>query len=287
MGSTSIKLVAAALAALTAASALPGDARADDLKKQCVDAYTQAQVLRKDRRWQSAMVELEVCAQAKCPLVVRRDCSEWKKEITAKMPTVIFVVRDASGELAKGVRVLVDGKVLREDIDETPVNMDPGEHVLRYEQKGAEPIEQSVQIREGDKERRLSVAFAAIEAPPPPPPPPPKPPVAAYVLGGVGVAGLVTFTALGVVGKNERDDLASTCAPGCPEDAVSSIRTKLLVADISLAVGVASLGVATFLVIRAYTAKPEPPPAASAAASVWFAIKPLPGGGFGQIGGSF
>jgi hypothetical protein len=300
MGRTSKRLGLSVLFALMAVS--PG-ALAQD-KKQCVDAFEQAQVLRKERKLQAAAEQVLVCAEKKCPLIVRRDCAQWKKDIEASLPSVIFVVRDAAGNPAKGVKIWIDGKELKEGAGETPVPVDPGEHVLRYELPGSEPIEQSVLLREGDKERRLSVAFEASAPPPPPPPPPAPPPVLAFVLGGVGVAGLAAFTTLGVIGKNERDDLAATCAPACSADDVSSVRTKLIAADVSLGVGVASLGVGTFLFVRWLLAKPEAPKPAEAPktgkrgegqwagslarpAALWIDVRPIEGGGFGQVVGSF
>lgn len=284
MGSTSRRF---GLLLFFALSSVSGGARAADMKKECVAAYESAQVLRKDRKWKEALEPLEVCSQSKCPGVVRKDCVAWKKEITTNMPTVIFVVRDTSGNVVKDVRVLVDGKVVREELDDAPVTVDPGDHLFRYEQKGAEPIEQSVEIRSGDKDRRLSVTMTALPPPPPPSAPPYRPPVFVYVLGGVGVAGIAAFAALGTLGKSERDDLAATCAPACSDDDVSSVRTKLIAADVSLGVGVAALGVGTYFVLRGVLAKPEAAPPAPEAGALWFDWQPLPGGGMGQVVGRF
>jgi hypothetical protein len=45
--------------------------------------------------------------------------------------------------------------------------------------------------------------------------------------------------------------LRNSCAPKCSDSAVSQVRTKLLVADISLGVGVVSLAVAGYLLLSA------------------------------------
>jgi hypothetical protein len=291
-----MKLGLAAFAALALAAA-SREARAQDVKKQCASAYEQAQVLRKERKLQKAEEQLAVCAQKACPLFVRRQCTQWQKDVKAAIPTVVFEVRDASGKPLKDARVLINGKVLKDPIDDEEVVIDPGDHVLRYELAGAEPIEQGVTIREGEKARKLSMSFDTT-APIAPPPPPPTagsgdsggPPVLAFVLGGVGVVGVGAFVTLGVLGKSQRDDLRESCAPSCTEDDLSSVKTKLLLADVSLGVGVVSLGVATFLFITSSGSKPKPPPAAPADAEkarVWLDVAPRTGGGTFSLSGTF
>lgn len=291
-----MKLGCAVVAALFAVS---HDALAQDTKKQCAEAYEQAQILRKARKLREAEEQLAVCSQSACPSFVRKECAQWTKDVKATLPTVVFEVRDASGKPAKAARVLVDGKVLKDPIDDAEVAINPGDHVLRYELPGAEPIEQGVTIREGEKARKLSILFDTATPVAPPPPPPVTgpadsgggPPVLAFVLGGVGVLGVGAFVTLGVLGKNQRDELRDTCAPSCAEDDVSSARTKLILADVSLGVGVISLGVATYLFIASGGSKPKPPPPSSTPAGenarLWFDVAPRTGGGTFALGGTF
>lgn len=289
-----MKLGCAVVAALALAVVSRG-ARAEDVKKQCAAAYEQAQVLRKERKLQKAEEQLEICSQKACPLFVRKGCAQWSKEVLASIPTVVFEVRDASGKPLENARVLVDGKVLKDPIDAAEVAMDPGDHVLRYEVPGADPIEQGVSIREGEKARKLSILFDTT-APVAPPPPPPGagssegggPPVLGFVLGGVGVLGVGAFVTLGVLGKSQRDDLRDTCAPSCSEDDVSSVRTKLILADVSLGVGVVSLGVATYLFIASSASKPQPAaPVEAEKARLWLDVAPRAGGGSLMLTGAF
>ena len=286
-----MKLGSAVVAAL-ALAAVSHHARAEDVKKQCASAYEQAQVLRKERKLQKAEEQLAVCSQKACPAFVRKECAQWSKDVKAALPTVVFEVRDASGKPLTNARVLVDGKVLKDPIDEAEVVIEPGDHVLRYELAGATPIEQGVTIREGEKARKLSILFDTT-APVAPPPPPEVvgsgdgggPPVLAFVLGGVGVIGVGAFVTLGVLGKSQRDDLRDACAPACSEDDVSSVRTKLILADVSLGVGVVSLGVATYLFIASGGSKPKPAPAENA--QLWLDVAPRTGGGMLGLRGSF
>jgi hypothetical protein len=70
---------------------------------------------------------------------------------------------------------------------------------------------------------------------------------ASFVFGGVGLALVAGFGAIATWTYLDYQHLASTCSPGCGDDAVSSLRTRALAADVMLGVGLASLVVATIL----------------------------------------
>ena len=65
----------------------------------------------------------------------------------------------------------------------------------------------------------------------------------------LGVAGLAVLAGVGASSLGDESALRETCAPRCAEDDVHAIRVKHTIADIGLGVGVASLGVATWLVL--------------------------------------
>ena len=137
---------------------------------------------------------------------------------------------------------------------------------------GAPPVEREVLVAAGDKNRIVAASFGAPAAPyatgpltsrapasPEPAPPPAERPVpaAVWVLGGVGVAALASFAGFAVAGASQRDDLKSSCEPLCASGDVSKVRTKLVVADVSLGVGIVALGAATYLfVTRPATSRP-------------------------------
>ena len=60
---------------------------------------------------------------------------------------------------------------------------------------------------------------------------------------------LTVFGALGGVALGEVGEAEATCMPTCSDSQVSSIRAKFIVADISLGVGIASLGGAVILAV--------------------------------------
>jgi hypothetical protein len=155
------------------------------------------------------------------------------------------------------VRVLVDGQLATSHLDGKPIQLNPGTHNLRFETPGQDPIEESLLVVEGEKNRMVPVMFGH----PPPPerqtgaPPetaPPKDlhrpiPALAFVFAGVAVAAGGGFAAFGLWGMNERDSLQSSCAPVCSTSQVSSVRTKFIVADSLLGLGIVSLGAAAYV----------------------------------------
>ena len=284
-------MIAAALIAAatdTAASA--------QTKEECVSAYEQTQSLRGEGKLRQARERVLACSQESCPAVVKKDCAQWLPEIEGSIPTVVFEARDPSGADTSDVRVSFDGAPLKDRLDGKAIAVDPGLHTFRYELVGgaaAEPVEEKVTIREGEKNRKLSITFGAGSgggAMGPDDTTSPDGggvPVAAWVLGGVGVVGIGMFATFGIIGLNQKSDAEAPaseggCKPTCRDDEVSSIRTKLIVADISLGVGVVALGVATYLFI---SSRSEPKSTSSARVSV--DLGPTPGGAVGALRGNF
>jgi hypothetical protein len=73
------------------------------------------------------------------------------------------------------------------------------------------------------------------------------PPTGSYVAAGVGIVALSSFIYFGLNASSEASDLRRECKPNCPVDRVDDVRSKLVVANVSLGVGVAALGVAGVL----------------------------------------
>jgi hypothetical protein len=94
----------------------------------------------------------------------------------------------------------------------------------------------------------------------------------------LGAAALGSFAFFALTGKSDENDLRDSCSPNCPESDVDSVRTKYLVADISLGVGIASLGAATWLFVTSRNERRESahrtPPV------LGLALQPTRGGAF-------
>ena len=107
--------------------------------------------------------------------------------------------------------------------------------------------------------------------------------VPVVVVGGIGVLALANFALFGLMGKSDVDKLQN-CKPNCAESDVDSARTKLIIADISLGVGVIGVGVAAFL----YFTRPKiETKVQTGTSSLRLTGGPVPGGATAGIGGSF
>jgi hypothetical protein len=269
------RLPALAGQALLVAAAVLGGSRAaaQDSTNACVDAHVAAQRLRRDGKLRAAREQLVSCARTSCPQVLVRECAGWLSEVEATIPSVVFEATDETGRDLVDVRVEVDGQLLLARLGGSAVEMDPGEHQVRWTHPERKPVEQAVVVREGDRGRRISarleplvapsagggaVVAAAEERPVP---------VATWVLAGVGVAGIGAFGVLGGIGLSKEGDLdARRCAPNCPSEDVDSVRTTFLIGDIALGVGVAALAGATVF----YLTRPAVPASAARPSPVRF-----------------
>jgi len=233
-------------------SSWTGRLLADDAS--CASAYEQGQMLRRRGRLVEAQRSFVTCSQSLCPAQMRSDCGDWLREVEQSTPSVAFEVRDRSGKDRLDVRVLADGAVLAEGLDGRALALDPGVHALRYELPRGGALEERLVVREGEKDRRVSVRFPeGSPAAPSPSPSPQSPsrPVMAYVLGAVGVVALGSFVSFGVSGYTRANDLAARCAPRCTESEARSVHTRYAIADVSLGIAVVSLGAALWLFLSA------------------------------------
>lgn len=207
-------------------------ARAD--VKACVAASENGQHARAAGKLREAQAQFHACGDVSCPSIVRRDCQQWKQEITQAMPSVVFAARDRSGRDLFDVTVTMDGEPLVTKLDGKAVSVDPGKHVFRFEVAGTTPLvaTETVLVRENERARNVTAVFEVPEGPSKPPAPVAAPPTTSttappaplarvrehsrvpWVIAGVGAAGLVTGIVL--VATARRPDNCSaetrTCA---------------------------------------------------------------------------
>lgn len=219
---------------------------ADD-REQCATAAEQAQSMRDEGKYRRAREQMLVCARDVCPGPIKSDCGKWLDQVERDAPTVVFGAKDSGKDIAD-VKVWMDGVVLTEKLDGKPQLVDAGEHTFKFEHGGVVK-EEKVLIQAGQKGRAITVAFGQSTTPPPPPPPQEEGSlVPALVVGGIGVIALGSFALFGIQGKNDVDDLQK-CKPRCAESDVDKARTKLIIADISLGVGIVALAVSAYMII--------------------------------------
>lgn len=286
----------------------PGVAWAQEASKaECASAYETSQELRSSGKLRKALESLKTCAQDSCPAFVRSDCSQWLEEVQGEIPTVVLSAKDQHGEDATAVRVILDGELLTEELDGKGTAIDPGPHKLRFELEGVAPIEQAIVIKKGQKDRAIEVSFAPKRAEVPdenpyagsaetPAPKAETPPAEggkpgplrpfAYAAGGVGAAGIIGFIALGAMGSSAQSDLeASGCKPNCAQSDIDSIKTKYLLADVSLGLGIAGLGAGVALF---FLSQPKhDAPTADDAAGLHFDVRATPSVAYATVSSRF
>jgi hypothetical protein len=224
-------------------------------KEQCFDAYEQAQRLRGEYRLRAAHEQLITCGAVSCPTFVQRDCEKWLGEVEASTPTIVIVARGAGGSAIENAHVILDGQPFADRLDGLALPVDPGPHDLQV-QVGDAIVQMHIVVAEGGKNQPFSVLIPA-PAPPvervPAPPPPARPiPAATWILGGVALAGAVSFAAFGLSGR-----AVQACAPNCTTSQVADLRRDYLIADVSWITGLVAAGAALYF---ALTASPEPAP---------------------------
>jgi hypothetical protein len=210
-------------------------------KEACVAANESAQDLRQAGKLREAREKLLLCVSDACPGPVREDCAQRLNDVNAAMPTLVFEVKDSSGNDVGAARVTMDGKPLVEKVTGSAVPIDPGQHHFIFDDAGGGAhAEQTVVVREGDHERHIRVVLEAITGvPAAPPSAPAETPEASesptkgdtqrtlgLVVGGAGVVGLVIGGIFGLVSKSTYDHAftvecsgnANDCRPSGVQD---------------------------------------------------------------------
>jgi hypothetical protein len=136
-----------------------GPALAQITKRQCIDANTKGQDLRREGKLSEARLHLRACSAAACPSLVSTDCVKRLDELESVQPTVVFNVVDGAGRDLNEVTVTANDKVLVDKLDGVAVEVDPGRHELTFSAKDRTPVTQTVVFREGEKSRVVRVTM--------------------------------------------------------------------------------------------------------------------------------
>jgi hypothetical protein len=224
-----------------------------DEKNDCINAAESGQRLRSAGKLMEARAEFAICARPTCPAIVQGDCVKWATGVAANIPSIAVRARDERGADIPGARVVVDGVERATQLDGKPIELDPGAHTVTLERPGSVSVSTSVVSVTGEQNRLVTVELpsAVTSAEQRPLGPARSVPRLAYVLGGVGLAGLATFGVFAALGESQFQSDLNSCAhsgaTGCSNSEVQSVRTKMLAADISLGAGILSLAAATYV----------------------------------------
>jgi len=222
----------------------------------CVAVYEDALEKRKNGELTAARARFAQCTQPSCPGPVREECAGQARRLAQVIPTIVPAAKTSAGRELVDVRVLVDGELLTERLSGRGHRLDPGPHTFRFETADLPPVELSMVLAEGERLRRIEAVFDAGTGPSGEPQ---AIPLATWILGGVGVAGLIGFTYFGLSGLSQESDLESqNCEPNCSADDTDDIARTYLFADISLAIGVVALGGATYVYFSSRQGGAEP-----------------------------
>lgn len=263
-------LVVAAIVALAeavhegSASAAPGS--------KCIAAAEAGQQLRSEGKLVEARKKFGVCTALECPVIVRRDCARWVEELDSTTPSIAVRLEDGAGNEVSEGTVLLDGEKLPPLADGRATPLDPGTHKLVWEHDGVRTVKEFL-IREGERSKVITLR-AEKDKPvshdprtTPVPPPVRETPSSAspvpWVVGGFGVAASGVGIGFWLSGLSAHSDLGRRCAAAhtCSDDEISSARTKLIVGDVLVGVGVILIAGALYFILKS-----EPPKSAAAAA---------------------
>jgi len=231
---------------------VPAAEPADVSKAECLSRYEEAQVARRERRLLDTRAALRTCSRASCPPAIRADCVDWLDQVAHSLPSVVVTAR-ARGADILAVKVFIDDKLAAERLSGFAFEIDPGLHKFRFESPPWPAIDRDVLASEGVKDRHIDLEFApplptaAQLAAPAEPPKPFRLERSDYLFGGIAVAGFAVLGYFGGTGLYDAHHLKTTCMSFCDHDDVQWVRTKLIVADIGMAVGIVALAVGLYL----------------------------------------
>jgi len=204
----------------------------------CIQASDRGQSLRDEGKYRDARATFLQCARDACPPVIVKLCAGWLRDLDELAPTLVLDARDEQGNDLADVQVSFDGVPIASRLEGRPIEVDSGEHVLRFERPGNLPSEQRLILRAGEKARVVKVTMlpaVPAESPPVPESPPdvtmraPERVIsprhvtaAALMLGAVVTVGSGIYLELRA---HHDEDSASGMRAGLPTDACTGVST--------------------------------------------------------------
>ena len=195
-----------------------------------------------------------------------------QRDLGAKLAFLVVSVEHGDGATVKVGEREIDRAALRD-----PIPVIPGTVTVVVSSGGTEIAHQSVTLAIADRKTIVLDAQPKPAEPAPAPEAPREQPVvvvdtsprglrtAAYIAGGVGVAGLATFAIFGSLEKSSYNQLNDACHGGpCPEraDDIATGRSRQTIANVGLGAGI--VGLAAGAVLFVVSAPPKAPTTARA-----------------------
>jgi hypothetical protein len=248
-----------ALALAIAFGLAAGNASADDTD-DCSRAYELGQRFRQQSKLLEARSELVICAQDRCPAVLRKDCVGWLADVAEATPAIAIQARGIDGCDRPLAIAWIDGSLISHGAEGRPIELDPGPHTVRVEIDGA-MVEQTVVVSGGDRRRVVTLSTAGtaascgvvapspfkLDATVPPQRERARPvPALVYVLGGAGLVGLGVSGGFGIAGWSQKSTL-DQCKGNCSNRDVDVMQRTFLVSDVAMGISIVALATATVI----------------------------------------
>jgi hypothetical protein len=247
------------LIAPAAISLVAGPVVAQTPEASC-QAVEQTEGMRKQGKYREARARLLDCVNAACGGDVRRRCASTLQQLDAVTPSIVVRAEDANGNDVTDVAVKLGNEPLVSSLDGMAIPVDPGQHEFVFERPGGQPVTKKLTIRRGEKFRSIEVQLGesvgntedvGIEIDSDAGPGLSSERLALGLsLIGVGTAGLVGFTWLGLDARSGEDELKE-CRPGCSQGRVDGVEVRYVMANVSLGVGALALGAAAWVLFSA------------------------------------
>ena len=140
---------------------IPAIAFADPSKEECVDAHSRGQDAKEQGKLTLAHKLFLSCAQSACPQLVSNDCARFADDLGRQQPSVSLAARDGSGNDLPDTSVYIDEMLVATRLDDgKPHEIDPGKHVIRFN-NGGHDESVTIVIGSGEQGRSVAVVFGS------------------------------------------------------------------------------------------------------------------------------
>lgn len=201
-------------------------ARAQSPSASCLEASDAARALLAERRLTEARARLRACTEAACDEGVRALCGDRLAEVAARIPSVVFEVKDDAGADVADATLAIDGTAM--DAERwlgAEIALDPGAHGFTFTRPDGARVDMRLVLVEAEKARRERVVIHAArpvartsDALGPVAPPPPRTralQTAGWITTGAGAVALGIGIAFGVTALSKNDDADCDAANVC------------------------------------------------------------------------
>jgi len=210
---------------------------------ECIQTHANAQEQADKGRLFEARRLFESCATNDCPKLIQADCKTLGKAVEKSTPTLNLTVLDHNGGTPAELRIEVDGVLLPTDASKQPIALDPGERRFKLSAPGYPDADVTILVKQKEKNQTAVVRFAA------PDPIASKVRTAGYVFAGISAVGILSFTGFAISGYADQHRLESSASRIDDSNLrlADRMHHKYAISDMSLGIGLVSLGAATFL----------------------------------------